>query len=153
MWSPPSRAEYPTASEVYRFCTEALVRGPALPESDPSGRALRERGDSLIVIRGAGVLKVHIHTDEPEAVFAYLRTLGTLVTHKAEDMAAQHAAVERAAAGHVQLARRPVSIVTDSACDLPDEIVRAHGIHVVPLLVVFETRRCATASTSMRRRS
>ena len=28
--------------------------------------------------------------------------------------------------------------MTDSSCDLPDEVVRAHGIHVVPLLVVFE---------------
>jgi DegV family protein with EDD domain len=50
----------------------------------------------------------------------------------------QHAAVERAATAHVQLARRPVSVVTDSACDLPDEVIRAHGIHVVPLMVMFE---------------
>jgi uncharacterized protein len=132
-----ARVEYPQQSEVYRFCTEALVRGSTLPPADQAKAWLRERGDSLIVIRGADVIKVHIHTDDPEAVFAYLRTLGTLVTHKAEDMAVQHAAVERAASGHVQLARRPVSIVADSSCDLPEEIIRAHGIHVVPLLVVF----------------
>jgi uncharacterized protein len=133
-----ARAEYPTQNERYRFCTEALVRGRALPTQDVVRAYLRERGDSMIVIRGADVLKLHIHTDEPDAIFDYLRSLGTLVTHKAEDMSAQHAAVERAAAGHVQLARRPVSIVTDSACDLPIEVVRAHGIHVVPLLLVFE---------------
>jgi uncharacterized protein len=133
-----ARVEYPVESEVYRFCTEALVRGPALPGSDEVREWLRDRGDSLIVIRGADVLKVHVHTDDPEGVFTYLRTLGNLVTHKAEDMAVQHQAVERAAAGHVQLARRPVSIVSDSGCDLPDEVVRAHGIHIVPLMVVFE---------------
>lgn len=133
-----ARVDYPSQSEVYRFCTEALVRGTALPESDDVRAMLRERGDSLIVIRGAGVLKVHIHTDQPDEIFAYLRSLGTLVTHKAEDMAVQHAAVERAAAAHVQLARRQISIVTDSSCDLPDEVVRAHGIHVVPLMVVFD---------------
>jgi hypothetical protein len=132
-----ARVDYPAVSEQYRFCTEALVRGTALPESDDIRAALRARGDSLIVIVGAGVVKVHIHTDEPEEIFAYLRSLGTLATHKAEDMAAQHAAVERSAANHVQLARRPLSIVTDSACDLPDEIIRAHGIRVVPLMVVF----------------
>jgi uncharacterized protein len=130
--------EYPAASEVYRFCTEALVRGESLPDSDAVRAWLRERGDSLIVIRGAGVIKVHIHTDDPEAVFGYLRGVGTLATHKAEDMAVQHQAIERARSGHVQLARRPVSIVTDSSCDLPEEIVRAHGLHVVPLLLVFE---------------
>jgi uncharacterized protein len=133
-----AQVEYPAASEVYRFCTEALVRGASLPTADPVRAHLRDFGDSLIVIRGADVLKVHIHTDDAEAVFAYLRPLGSLVTHKAEDMAVQHATVERGAGGHVRLARRPVSIVTDSSCDLPDEVVRAHGIHVVPLLVVFE---------------
>jgi DegV family protein with EDD domain len=92
------------------------------------------------VIRAAGLLKVHIHTDEPEAVFTYLRTLGDLATHKAEDMQAQHATVERAAAGHVTLARRPVAIVSDTSCDLPDEVVRAHGIHLVPLNLVYEDR-------------
>jgi uncharacterized protein len=139
-WEAPTGAasiEYPAAAERYRFCTEALVRGTELPESPVVQAVLREHGDSLIVIRGSDVLKVHVHTDVPEEVFTYLRTLGTLVTHKAEDMAAQHSAVERAAASHVLLARRPISIVTDSACDLPDEIVRAHGIHVVPMTLVF----------------
>ena len=132
-----ARVEYPSASERYRFCTEALVRGSDLPQAANVQAVLREQGDSLIVIRGSDVLKVHVHTDVPEEIFAYLRTFGTLVTHKAEDMAAQHSAVERAAAAHVQLARRPISIVTDSACDLPDEIIRAHGIHVVPMTLVY----------------
>ncbi len=88
------------------------------------------------MVRSDGVLKVHVHTDEPERVFAYLKTLGTLVTHKAEDMQAQHAAAERAARGHLTLARRPVGIVTDSASDLSEEIIRAHGIKVVPLVLV-----------------
>lgn len=133
-----ARIEFPAASERYRFCTEALVGGDPLPPADAVRAVLREHGDSLIVIRGDGILKIHIHTDAPDTVFAYLRGVGRLVTHKAEDMAVQHAAVERAAGGHLQLARRPVSIITDSACNLPDEIVRAHGIHVVPMLLVYE---------------
>ncbi|HEX6133199.1 MAG TPA: DegV family protein [Longimicrobiales bacterium] len=132
-----ARVDYAT-EETFRFCTEALVRGADLPTSDVVRARLREHGDSLIVIRSADVLKVHIHTDEPETVFAFLRSVGALVTHKAEDMAAQHETLERAAAAHVQLARRPISIVTDSSCDLPDEVLRAHGVRVVPLLVVFE---------------
>jgi DegV family protein with EDD domain len=132
-------AAYPAEEEHYRFCTEALVRGPAIPEADVVRAALRERGDSLVVIRAHDLLKVHIHTDEPDDVFEYLGSLGTLATHKAEDMRAQHDAVERAArGGHMSLARRPVSIVTDTACDLPDEVVRAHGIHLVPLSLIFQ---------------
>jgi DegV family protein with EDD domain len=129
--------DYPLAEETYRFCTEALVRGPALPDADAIRAVLRERGDSLVVIRAEGLLKVHVHTDEPEGVFDYLRGLGELATHKAEDMRVQHAAVERARAGHLTLARRPVTVVSDTACDLPEEVVRAHGMHLVPLSLVY----------------
>jgi len=130
--------EYPEQSERYRYCTEALVRGTSLPVADDVRAALRGLGDSLIVLGGGDVLKMHIHTDEPETVFTHLRTLGDLVAHKAEDMAAQHAAMERASASHVKLARRPLSLVADSACNLPDEVTRAHGIHVVPLSIVLD---------------
>lgn len=124
--------EYPGDEEQFRFCTEALVRGDTLPEQLAVREVLREMGDSLIVIRSSDVLKIHIHTDEPEEVFDYLRSVGSLVTHKAEDMRVQHAALG-SSGGHIQLARRPVAILTDSASDLSEEIVRAHGIHVVPL--------------------
>lgn len=132
-----TQVDYPEVQEKYRFCTEALVRGDALPVAEAVRGHLRQLGDSLIVIRGDNLVKVHIHTDEPDSVFTYLRSFGKLVTHKAEDMAAQHAAVERAA-GHLTLTRRPISIVTDSASNLPDEIIRAHGIHVVPMLLVYD---------------
>lgn len=133
-----AQAEYPEESERYRYCTEALVRGEDLPEQKAVREVLRQEGDSLIVVRSEEILKVHVHTDEPEKVFTYLKTLGALVTHKAEDMQAQHAAAERSARGHRTLARRPVGIVTDSSCDLPEEIVRAHGIKVVPMGLIRE---------------
>ena len=129
--------EYEQGEETYRFCTEALVRGEPLPASEVVRERLAPLGDSMIVIRTDAILKVHIHTDEPETVFDYLRGLGELAAHKAEDMRAQHAAVERASAGHVSLARRPVTIVTDSAADLPTDVIRAHGIHVVPLMLMI----------------
>jgi DegV family protein with EDD domain len=128
--------EYPAEAERFRYCTEALVRGKGLPEQKTVRERLGEEGDSVIVIRSAGLLKVHVHTDEPDRIFTYLKTLGTLVTHKAEDMQAQHDRAERAAHGHMTMVRRPVGIVTDSACDLPEEIIRAHGIKVVPLILV-----------------
>ncbi len=131
-----TRPEYPSAAEHFRFCTEALVRGRQLPTQEIVRNALRDLGDSLIVIRAGDVLKVHVHTDEPSRVFEYLRGVGTLVTHKAEDMRIQQATVERGTSGHVQLARRPVAVVTDSACDLSEEVIRAHGIHVAPMSLV-----------------
>ena len=134
--SSASLMDYPVNQERFRFCTEALVHGDSLPTQTSVQSTLRDTGDSMIVIRSDNVLKIHIHTDEPEQVFDYLRGLGDLVTHKAEDMRVQHRTIQRAAEGHIQLARRPVSVVTDSAADLPEEILRAHGIHVIPLLLI-----------------
>ena len=128
--------EYPDRVEQYRFCTEALVRGNDLPDQKEVRGNLRTRGDSMIVIRSDDVLKVHIHTDEPDEVFSYLKGLGELVTHKAEDMRAQYEAVERASGSHLALARRPVGVLTDSAADLPEDVIRAHGIQVVPMMLV-----------------
>lgn len=151
-----ARADFPDEHGSGRFCTEALVRGPDLPDQASVRDRLRDRGDSLIVIRTEDALKVHLHTDEPEEVFADLRTLGRLVTHKAEDLRAQHRSMERAAKRHVRLARRPVGIVTDSGCDLPDEVIRAHGIRVVPLQLVdgdrtYRDREDLTAEAFARR--
>lgn len=154
-------AELGAELERFRFCTEALVRqrtrvgapagqgteqaagapaaGPvALPDGETVRARLRALGDSLIVIRSGDLLKVHVHTDEPERVFEYLRGVGDMVSHKAEDMRLQHAAVERAAQSHVNLARRPLVVLADSGLDLPAEIVNAHGIQVVPLLLVYD---------------
>ena len=135
--------DYSVEDEQYRFCTEALVRGMTLPTQPAVREALRELGDCLIVIRSQDVLKVHIHTDEPEDVFSYLRSVGELVTHKAEDMHVQHETIGAASVsashrskGHIQIARRPVTVVTDSACDLSKEVIRAHGIHVIPMSLV-----------------
>lgn len=134
---PVATAEFPTGEGRFRFCTEALARGDTLPDEPVIRSVLRDHGDSLIVIRSGDLLKVHVHTDEPEAVFDYLRSVGRLESHKAEDMAAQHDAVGRSATG---VARRPVAIVTDSACDLPETVIRAHGIHLVPLSLVYGDR-------------
>lgn len=128
-------ADYPVGEERFRFCTEALVRGDDLPSQWEVRTELRDRGDSLIVVKSDDILKVHVHTDEPECVYDYLRSIGSLITHKAEDMRVQHETLAHAG-GHIRLARRPVSIVTDSAADLSEEIVRAHGIHVVPMSLV-----------------
>jgi DegV family protein with EDD domain len=83
---------------------------------------------------------VHIHTDEPEAVFSDLRAWGTLATHKAEDMHRQHETLVRSGGGaHGHQIRRPIALVTESATDLPPEVLRAHGITVVPLLLLDGT--------------
>ncbi|MEX2466286.1 MAG: DegV family protein [Gemmatimonadota bacterium] len=134
--SAAAQTAFPESSERFRFCTEALVRGEVLPERDAVRDRLRSFGDSLIVIRSGNLLKVHVHTDDPERVFGALEEYGSIEERKAEDMRAQHDAAARAGTAHVTLARRSVAVVTDSACDLPLEVLHRYGIHVTPLELV-----------------
>lgn len=131
-WSPIAAADHPFVEGSKRYCTEILVEGPDLPGEEAVRAALSEGSEELLVIRADDILKIHLHTDEPNAAIDYCAALGTVVAHKAEDMYAQYEAA-LAAEGRV---RRPVGILVDSGSDLPEAVVRAHGIHMVPLLLL-----------------
>jgi len=118
-----------SAEQDYRYCTEALVRGDRLPSSAEARAALSRLGGSLLAIRTADLLRVHLHTDDAEAVFRIAETWGEVVTRKADDMREQHRLLTTAA--------RRVAIVCDSACDLPDTVLDRYGIALVPLQVLF----------------
>jgi len=77
------------------------------------------------------LLKAHVHTDSPDAVFALGARWGTVEYTKADDMRAQHAALQE---------KRPIAFVTDTACDLPDALVFEHGLSLVPTQLILEDR-------------
>ena len=121
-----------TATEHnYQFCTEVLVSGPALPPSTQIRSHLRNLGGSLVVLTDENVLRIHIHTDDPEAVFELAGTWGTVESTKAQDMREQHRELANDS--------RRIAIVVDSSCDLPDEIIDKYGMVVVPLQVVADS--------------
>nr|MYA64379.1 DegV family EDD domain-containing protein [Gemmatimonadota bacterium]MYH53192.1 DegV family EDD domain-containing protein [Gemmatimonadota bacterium]MYK65215.1 DegV family EDD domain-containing protein [Gemmatimonadota bacterium] len=132
-WSPIGAAEHPFTHGSRRYCTEILVEGPDLPGEGVVREALAEGSEELLVIRSEEILKIHLHTDHPRDAIDYCATLGTVVAHKAEDMLAQFEAA-RIARG--KTVRRPVGIMVDSGSDLPDAVARAHGIHIIPLLLI-----------------
>ena len=53
----------------YRYCTNFIVTGSGL-ESRAFVPMLEELGDSVLVVGDEATLKVHVHTDEPEAAVA-----------------------------------------------------------------------------------
>ena len=115
----------------YRFCTELMVRSALLPPAPDIRRALRPFGGSIVVLQTGDLLKVHVHTDTPDAVFQLGATWGTVEYTKADDMRAQHQALQ---------ARRPIAFVSDTACDLPDELVVQHDIGLVPTQLIVDER-------------
>ena len=132
-WSPIGAMDHPLGQGTRRYCTEILVEGSDLPSEKTVRAALSEDSEELLVIRSGEILKVHLHTDHPRDAIDYCGTLGTVTAHKAEDMFAQFEAARSAAEGAV---RRPVGILVDSGADLPDAVMRAHGIHMIPLLLI-----------------
>ena len=119
------------ADRDFRYCTEVLVRGGALPDVPAVREALRPLGGSIVVLHTGEMLKAHLHTDAPETVFAIARGWGTLETTQVEDMRSQHAALA---------ARRAIGFVTDTACDLDDAYVAEHRIGLVPLQLILDGR-------------
>ena len=132
-WSPIGAMDHPLGQGTRRYCTEILVEGPDLPSEKSVRATLSEGSEELLVIRSGEILKIHLHTDHPQDAIDYCGTLGTVAAHKAEDMFAQFEAARGAVEGAV---RRPVGILVDSGSDLPDAVMRAHGIHMVPLLLI-----------------
>ncbi len=118
------------AERDFQFCTEVLVRGEQLPPANEVRAAMHTFGGSVVVAVAGDVLKIHVHTDTPEAVFSYAARWGNVTARKADDMREQHRQLK-----HQD--RRPVAIVTDTSADLTDAILDRHQIAMVPLQVMF----------------
>ncbi len=109
---------------TYRYCTEVLIKGQDIDKTAIE-QMLEDYGDSIVVAGTPGMVRIHVHTDRPDEVIDRLRPAGKLVFQKADDMLLQYrVAHER---------KNSIALVTDSACDLPDEFLEAHQITMVPI--------------------
>ncbi len=115
----------------YRYCTECIVTG-----ADIDRRKLREAlsclGDSLVLAGTKRKAKIHIHVNDPDAVFDTGREYGDVSAEKADDM-------------HRQLhishdATRKFAVITDSVADITDEDMERLDIHMVPARIQFGSR-------------
>ncbi len=109
---------------TYRYCTEVLLKGEGIDRKKIE-KLLEQYGDSVVVAGNAAMTRLHVHTDHPDRVIDRLRTFGRLVFQKADDMVLQYrVAHER---------KHRIALVTDSACDLPDDYLEEHQITMVPI--------------------
>jgi DegV family protein with EDD domain len=111
-----------------RYCTECTISSANI-DRRKLREALAALGSSLVLAGTTRKAKVHIHVNEPAAVFRIAEQYGEVSAQKADDMhRQQHSA-------HA-VGRRTV-VVTDSVADLPDSALEQLDIHVVPLRVHF----------------
>jgi DAK2 domain fusion protein YloV len=73
------------SSSTFRYCTNFAVTGTDL-EQRRWARALEELGDSVLVVGDATTLKVHVHTNDPDAATALFHGAGTISHLDVADM-------------------------------------------------------------------
>jgi DegV family protein with EDD domain len=128
---PPVEFSAADNTSKYRFCTECLVTA-----ADIDRRKLREAltalGDSMVLAGSKCKAKIHIHVDDPEAVFAVARQYGNLSGEKADDMHRQQHSTHDST--------RTFAVITDSGADICDEDMERLDIHMVPCRIQFGDR-------------
>jgi DAK2 domain fusion protein YloV len=108
----------------YRYCTNFIVSGAGLNSRDFLPR-LEGLGDSVLVVGDEVTLKVHVHTDEPEAAVALFEGAGEVTNLDVADMREQIA--ERSA----RLASGRSGAVAVAAGDGLARMFGELGAHVV----------------------
>jgi DAK2 domain fusion protein YloV len=76
------------SSTTYRYCTNFAVTGSGL-EQRRFVRALEQLGDSVLVVGDQTTLKIHVHTDDPDAATAVFAGAGTISHLDVADMKIQ----------------------------------------------------------------
>jgi fatty acid kinase len=72
----------------YRYCTNFIVTGSGL-DRRAYERRLEDLGDSVLVVGDPSTLKVHVHTDDPDAAKALFDRVGAIEREDIADMREQ----------------------------------------------------------------
>jgi fatty acid kinase len=117
------------------FCTEFVISGERL-DADEIRDRLRSLGDSLLVVGGGEIARVHIHTQQPDEALAAGRLAGTLVYEKVDDMEAQFRALAAREARGLTSAPLPppagnIAVVAVGAGAGIEDLLRSMGASVV----------------------
>jgi len=114
----------PNEDISYRYCTEALLRDLSLNKPDLQ-KLLIENGDSVVVAGSDSLCRVHVHTNHPASLINTLKNYGTISYQKVDDMVRQNE--------YINNRKWNIALVTDSACDLSQEIIDFYQINMLPL--------------------
>lgn len=81
---------------VYGYCTEFILQLQS-SKTDLESFDVNEMityletiGNSIVAVKDESIVKVHVHSFEPEKVIGYARNFGELITIKIENMTVQH---------------------------------------------------------------
>ena len=78
-----------TENIEFGYCTEFMINGN-IDNIETLRNEFSERGDSLMVVDGDGIIKVHVHTNHPGLVLERAMQIGELTDIKIDNMRYQH---------------------------------------------------------------
>ena len=112
----------------FRYCTEALIKN-SLTNNKTLRATLDTYGNSIVVAGSDRMRRIHIHTNSPAELFNELRNTGTLAFQKADDMVRQSDVVYNR--------KWKIALVTDSTCDLAQDLIDKYQINMLPVNINF----------------
>jgi fatty acid kinase len=99
------------ASTTFRYCTNFAVTGAELDQRR-FAQELEQIGDSVLVVGDRATLKVHVHTDDPDAATALFARAGAVSHIDIADMQAQVSERDRRLTAPVPLVCGALAVVT-----------------------------------------
>jgi len=112
----------------FRYCTECLIEGNNF-EKNSIRQKLINLGDSQVIAGSDEQIRIHIHTNQPDLVISQMSSLGKVIETKVDDMWNQTKGFPH------KILKQKISLVTDSTCDLPEELIKKYKIKLVPIAV------------------
>ena len=112
----------------FRYCTEVLMKKSSV-DNKTLMPLLEKYGNSIVVAGSDSMRRIHIHTNNPANLIDELSHKGTLTFQKADDMIRQSDVVYNR--------KWKIALVTDSTCDLSQEIIDNYQINILPINVSF----------------
>ena len=81
-----------TSDIKFGYCTEFIVDSPAFTDADEADfrQYLESLGDSLVLVADDGLVKVHVHTNDPGLAIQRALTYGSLSSIKIDNMRLEH---------------------------------------------------------------
>jgi DegV family protein with EDD domain len=112
----------------FRYCTEALIKHQTIG-SGALSEILGKYGNSIVIAGSEKMRRLHVHTNTPALLFDELRETGTLAFQKADDMVRQSDVVYNR--------KWNIALVTDSTCDLSNELIDEYQVNMLPININF----------------
>lgn len=104
----------------FAYCTECIIeKKNSKVDSFRFKTTIEKIGDSMVIVDDEEIIKVHIHTNQPDIVLGEALKLGELSSVKIENMKIQHSDIVK---------KQPVSEVAENEAPAMEEVTEAEDV-------------------------